>query len=146
MPRPVESSSSPPSSQGVGSGSSDAWSQRTSLPRPPAPPATRSCRDGIEKMSLTVSMDKRSKDSAAPRARRLASLYGGSRAADRIETMGSTYERAGVSLGKAGDVVERLRGAVESTRTAGVVGAVGGFAGLFALDGTRLLAASTDGV
>jgi phosphoribosylformylglycinamidine cyclo-ligase len=60
--------------------------------------------------------------------------------------VGSTYERAGVSLGKAGEIVERLRGAVESTRTAGVVSGFGGFAGLFALDGTRLLAASTDGV
>jgi phosphoribosylformylglycinamidine cyclo-ligase len=60
--------------------------------------------------------------------------------------VGSSYERAGVSLGKAGEVVERLRGAIESTRTAGVVGGVGGFAGLFALDGRRLLAASTDGV
>jgi phosphoribosylformylglycinamidine cyclo-ligase len=60
--------------------------------------------------------------------------------------VGSTYEHAGVSLGKAGEIVERLRGAVESTRTAGVLGGVGGFAGLFALDDKRLLAASTDGV
>jgi phosphoribosylformylglycinamidine cyclo-ligase len=57
-----------------------------------------------------------------------------------------TYERAGVSLGKAEEVVERLRDALESTRTAGVVGRIGGFAGLFALDERRLLAASTDGV
>ena len=55
-----------------------------------------------------------------------------------------TYEQAGVSLGKAEEVVERLRGAVESTRTPGVVGAFGSFAGLFAIDGERLLAASTD--
>jgi phosphoribosylformylglycinamidine cyclo-ligase len=57
-----------------------------------------------------------------------------------------TYEQAGVSLGKAADVVDRLRAAVESTRTEAVVGAFGGFAGLFALDENRLLAASTDGV
>jgi phosphoribosylformylglycinamidine cyclo-ligase len=57
-----------------------------------------------------------------------------------------TYEQAGVSLAAAGDVVERLRAAVDSTRTAGVEGSFGGFAGLFALDGNRLLAASTDGV
>jgi phosphoribosylformylglycinamidine cyclo-ligase len=58
----------------------------------------------------------------------------------------STYEQAGVSLGKAEQVVGRLRAAVDSTRTPGVAAALGGFAGLFALDGDRLLAASTDGV
>jgi len=57
-----------------------------------------------------------------------------------------TYEDAGVSLAAAGDVVERLRAAVDSTRTPGVQGSFGGFAGLYALDGNRLLAASTDGV
>ncbi len=60
--------------------------------------------------------------------------------------MGKTYEQAGVSLAAAGDVVERLRAAVDSTRTAGVEGSFGGFAGLYALDENRLLAASTDGV
>jgi phosphoribosylformylglycinamidine cyclo-ligase len=57
-----------------------------------------------------------------------------------------TYEGAGVSLAKADEVVERLRTAVESTRTDAVVGGLGAFAGLYALDETRLLAASTDGV
>lgn len=42
--------------------------------------------------------------------------------------------------------MERLRSAVESTRTAGVEGAIGGFAGLYALDEDRLLAATTDSV
>ena len=60
--------------------------------------------------------------------------------------MKPTYEQAGVSLGKAENVVERLRAAVESTRTRGVAGPFGGFAGLFALDDERLLAASTDGL
>jgi phosphoribosylformylglycinamidine cyclo-ligase len=60
--------------------------------------------------------------------------------------MASTYDQAGVSLGKANDVVSRLRGVLESTRTDAVVGDLGGFAGLFALDERRLLAASTDGV
>ena len=60
--------------------------------------------------------------------------------------MGKTYEQAGVSLAAAGGVVERLRAAVDSTRTDGVEGSFGGFAGLYALDGDRLLAASTDGV
>jgi phosphoribosylformylglycinamidine cyclo-ligase len=59
---------------------------------------------------------------------------------------GATYEAAGVSLATADAIVERLRQAVESTRTAGVEGAFGGFAGLYALDERRLLAASTDGV
>jgi len=53
----------------------------------------------------------------------------------------SSYEAAGVSLGKAEAVVERLRAAVASTG-----GRVGGFAGLYPLDGERLLAATTDGV
>jgi phosphoribosylformylglycinamidine cyclo-ligase len=57
-----------------------------------------------------------------------------------------TYEQAGVSLAKAEEVVDRLRAAVGSTRTDRVVGDLGGFAGLFALDERRLLAASTDGV
>jgi len=51
-----------------------------------------------------------------------------------------------VSLAKAEDVVERLRAAVESTRTDAVEADLGGFAGLFALDAERLLAATTDGV
>jgi phosphoribosylformylglycinamidine cyclo-ligase len=53
-----------------------------------------------------------------------------------------TYEAAGVSLATADSVVERLRAAVESTGADGF----GGFAGLFPLDGDRLLAATTDSV
>jgi phosphoribosylformylglycinamidine cyclo-ligase len=60
--------------------------------------------------------------------------------------MAATYGQAGVSLVKAGEVVARLRAAVESTHTDSVVGGLGDFAGLFALDEQRLLAASTDGV
>lgn len=60
--------------------------------------------------------------------------------------MSGAYSSAGVSLAKAADVVERLRGAVASTQPAGAGAEFGGFAGLFALDGERLLAASTDGV
>jgi phosphoribosylformylglycinamidine cyclo-ligase len=57
-----------------------------------------------------------------------------------------TYEAAGVSLATAESVVARLREAVESTRTRSVEGDFGGFAGLYALDERRLLAASTDSV
>jgi phosphoribosylformylglycinamidine cyclo-ligase len=53
----------------------------------------------------------------------------------------SSYEAAGVSLGKAEEIVERLRAAVDSTG-----GEIGAFAGLFPLDEERLLAATTDGV
>ena len=53
-----------------------------------------------------------------------------------------TYAGAGVSIEKAGAVVERLRAAVESTGASGF----GAFAGLHPLDDTRLLAASTDSV
>jgi phosphoribosylformylglycinamidine cyclo-ligase len=56
------------------------------------------------------------------------------------------YEEAGVSLAAAEAVVDRLRAAVESTRTAGAVGSFGAFAGLYALDDERLLAATTDSV
>jgi phosphoribosylformylglycinamidine cyclo-ligase len=57
-----------------------------------------------------------------------------------------TYAAAGVSLATAASVVDRLRRAVDSTRTDGVVGAFGAFAGLYAIDERRLLVASTDGV
>lgn len=58
----------------------------------------------------------------------------------------TTYAAAGVSLATAEAVVDRLRAAVESTRTPAMVGGFGGFAGVYALDERRLLAASTDGV
>jgi len=53
-----------------------------------------------------------------------------------------TYEAAGVSLGTAEAVVERLRAAAESTGAEGF----GAFAGLYPLDDRRLLVASTDSV
>ena len=53
----------------------------------------------------------------------------------------TSYEAAGVSLGKAEAIVERLRAAVASTG-----GQVGGFAGLYPLDDERLLAATMDSV
>jgi phosphoribosylformylglycinamidine cyclo-ligase len=56
------------------------------------------------------------------------------------------YAQAGVSLATAEAVVERLRTAVDSTRTGAVVGPLGAFAGLYALDEERLLAATTDSV
>jgi phosphoribosylformylglycinamidine cyclo-ligase len=55
---------------------------------------------------------------------------------------GRTYDEAGVSIEKGAGVVERLRAAVESTGAT----SFGAFAGLHPLDGTRLLAASTDSV
>jgi phosphoribosylformylglycinamidine cyclo-ligase len=53
-----------------------------------------------------------------------------------------TYLEAGVSLATAEAIVERLRAAAESTGATGF----GAFAGLYRLDGARLLAASTDSV
>ena len=55
---------------------------------------------------------------------------------------GATYERAGVSLDTAEAVVNRLREAVQSTGAEGF----GAFVGLYPLDETRLLAATTDSV
>jgi phosphoribosylformylglycinamidine cyclo-ligase len=63
-----------------------------------------------------------------------------------VSSRPTTYAAAGVSLAVAEGVVERLRAAVESTGTPAVRGTFGGFAGLFALDDQRLLAASTDSV
>ena len=57
-----------------------------------------------------------------------------------------TYAASGVSLATADAIVDRLRSAVASTRTSAVEGAFGAFAGLFAIDDRRLLAASTDSV
>lgn len=57
-----------------------------------------------------------------------------------------TYAAAGVSLATADAIVDRLRAAVDATRTPGVVGGIGAFAGVFAIDDERLLAASTDSV
>lgn len=57
-----------------------------------------------------------------------------------------TYLAAGVSLATADVIVDRLRAAVDSTRTPAVEGAFGAFAGLFTIDERRLLAASTDSV
>jgi phosphoribosylformylglycinamidine cyclo-ligase len=59
---------------------------------------------------------------------------------------GVTYAGSGVSLATAEAIVGRLRAAIDSTRTQQVEGSLGGFAGLYALDEQRLLAASTDGV
>jgi len=57
-----------------------------------------------------------------------------------------TYAAAGVSLATAEAIVDRLRSAVDSTRTPAVRGSFGAFAGLYAIDDRRLLAASTDSV
>jgi phosphoribosylformylglycinamidine cyclo-ligase len=57
-------------------------------------------------------------------------------------TDGKTYEEAGVSLGTANALVERLRAAVEST---GAIG-FGAFAGIHPFDDRLMLAASTDSV
>ena len=59
------------------------------------------------------------------------------------------YRSAGVDLGAADDAKERLRRLVESTRTAGMRGAFGGFGGMFRMpEGltSPLLVASADGV
>ena len=59
-----------------------------------------------------------------------------------------TYADSGVSLDAADAVVDRLRRAVDSTRTPLVLGGVGGFAGLLSLSRfvDPVLAAGTDTV
>ena len=61
-----------------------------------------------------------------------------------------TYAQAGVSIEAGDDVVERIAASVARTRRPEVLGALGGFSGLFALDTARyrepVLVASADGV
>jgi phosphoribosylformylglycinamidine cyclo-ligase len=68
-----------------------------------------------------------------------------------LEVVGArTYADAGVSIDAGNDVVARIRAAVESTRRPEVLGGIGGFAGLFALETSKyqepVLVASADGV
>ncbi|HTT60154.1 MAG TPA: phosphoribosylformylglycinamidine cyclo-ligase [Acidimicrobiales bacterium] len=61
-----------------------------------------------------------------------------------------TYEEAGVSIAKGDDVVSRIASSVASTARPGVLGAIGGFGGLFSLETQNydepVLVASADGV
>ena len=63
---------------------------------------------------------------------------------------GMTYAAAGVSIATGDDAIERIREAVDSTKRAEVLGGIGGFAGLFALNVKKfkepVLVASADGV
>jgi phosphoribosylformylglycinamidine cyclo-ligase len=64
--------------------------------------------------------------------------------------MGATYEAAGVSIEAGEEAVRRISDAVRSTRRPEVLGGIGGFGGLFALDTERhrdpVLVSTTDGV
>jgi phosphoribosylformylglycinamidine cyclo-ligase len=63
---------------------------------------------------------------------------------------GATYAAAGVDIQAGDEVVERIKSVVASTMRPGVLGGIGGFGGLFALDMGRyekpILVAATDGV
>ena len=63
---------------------------------------------------------------------------------------GATYAGAGVDIDAGDEVVARIASTVATTHRAGVLGGIGGFGGLFALDPGRfrepVLVASTDGV
>jgi phosphoribosylformylglycinamidine cyclo-ligase len=58
---------------------------------------------------------------------------------------GATYAAAGVDIEAGDEAVALIKRRLTSTRPE-VVGDLGGFAGLFRLDGDRMLATSTDGV
>jgi phosphoribosylformylglycinamidine cyclo-ligase len=64
--------------------------------------------------------------------------------------VGETYAGAGVDIEAGEAAVERIKGHVRSTLRPGVLGDIGGFGGLFALDRDRyrhpVLVAATDGV
>lgn len=69
---------------------------------------------------------------------------------DHPVTGGFTYAASGVDIDAGERAVALMKGAVEATNRPEVVGGLGGFAGLFALDVQKyrrpLLASSTDGV
>ena len=60
--------------------------------------------------------------------------------------MGETYEAAGVSISAGEEAVQRIRDRVRQTFRREVIGDIGGFGGLFAIDKDRVLVSSTDGV
>ena len=64
--------------------------------------------------------------------------------------MGETYEDAGVNIGAGEEAVQRIKDRVRQTFRREVIGDIGGFGGLFALDKERyrnpVLVSSTDGV
>ena len=64
--------------------------------------------------------------------------------------MGETYEAAGVSISAGDEAVQRIKDRVRQTFRREVIGDIGGFGGLFALDKERykhpVLVSSTDGV
>jgi len=73
-----------------------------------------------------------------------------SRATSRSRKRGASYSEAGVDIEAGEKAVELMKSKVHKTFRPEVVGGIGGFAGLFALDTTKyrkpLLASSTDGV
>ncbi len=64
--------------------------------------------------------------------------------------MGYTYREAGVDISAGNEAVKRMKPAVERTRRPEVLGGLGGFGGLFALDTAKypdpVLVSGTDGV
>jgi phosphoribosylformylglycinamidine cyclo-ligase len=67
-----------------------------------------------------------------------------------LSSGGMTYAEAGVSIAAGDDVVGRIKDAVASTKRPEVLGGIGGFGGLFALDTNKykqpVLVSSADGV
>jgi len=67
-----------------------------------------------------------------------------------LEKQGLTYARAGVDISAADRSVDLLRPLIKKTARSGVLGDIGGFGGLFALDAKRytepVLVSGTDGV
>jgi phosphoribosylformylglycinamidine cyclo-ligase len=61
-------------------------------------------------------------------------------------TANSAYAQAGVDVTRGYKAVDLIKEHVKRTRIPGVVGGIGGFAGLFDIGGGRLLASGADGV
>lgn len=64
--------------------------------------------------------------------------------------MTEAYKKAGVDIDRGNEFVDKIKGFVASTNRSGVMGSIGGFGGLFALDTNKyknpVLISGTDGV
>lgn len=64
--------------------------------------------------------------------------------------MTEAYKKAGVDIDRGNEFVDKIKGFVASTNRSGVMGSIGGFGGLFALDTNKyknpVLTSGTDGV
>src|SRR5438874_3445904 len=115
-PRPVVSSSSPPSSHDVGSESSETWSQRTSRARPADPPAAVMPSSSIDAMSRTVSIGRSGERGYADRRGSCKPIR------RRVQRTCSVLRRSVHCAGQRGDRIIATVSLREETAAASVLG------------------------